>query len=275
MSVAWGDLGKVAPVDLLDVRLEAHWAAQALSAVGAAHVTPRPDDSHTGAVYHPELGALLGDPLSRSPERRVGLRLADLVLFVLDPDRTSAELRLEGHTLDDAFRFLARQLGGPALRLPSYELPEHPVSAGAPFSSGHEPNKRELALWYENAHAALSEVAERETGASSVRVWPHHFDIATLITVRAAHDAEQARSVGVGMSPGDSSYPEPYFYVAPWPHPRDRSSLPALPETAHWHVEGWVGAVLPASELCYTPDQHAALRAFLASAITACRTLVT
>jgi hypothetical protein len=271
MSAAWYDLGSVKPADLTDARLEAHWAAQALSAVGARLVDARPDDSHTGAVFRPDLGALLGEPLTRRPERRVGLRLAELVLFVLDPDRTSAELSLEGRTLDDAFRFLARQLGVPSLSQPSYDMPDHPVGSGAPFCSGHETDKRELALWYENANGVLEAVAAREPGASSVRVWPHHFDIATLITVAPAVDAENARTVGVGMSPGDASYAEPYFYVAPWPHPDEHQTERALPAGGHWHGEGWYGAVLTGSALLEAPHQHAALDAFLAAAISACR----
>jgi hypothetical protein len=47
----------------------------------------------------------------------------------------------------------------------------------------------------------------------------------------------------VGLSPGDSSYAEPYFYVTPWPYP-ESPALPQLPAGAAWHRTGWFGAVL-------------------------------
>jgi len=49
--------------------------------------------------------------------------------------------------------------------------------------------------------------------ASDVLCWPHHFDIATLVTF--ASD----RSSSVGLSPGDGSYDEPYYYVNVHPQP--------------------------------------------------------
>src|SRR5262249_57852622 len=75
---------------------------------------------------------------------------------------------------------------------------------------------------------------------SPILLGPHHFDIATLL------DFGESRTIGVGLSPGDSSYAEPYFYVSPSPVPKDRSG-PALP-VGHWHSQGWFGAVLTGSE---------------------------
>lgn len=65
------------------------------------------------------------------------------------------------------------------------------------------------------------------------------------------------RSVGVGLSPGDSGYPEPYVYVTPWPYPT--GELPALP-WGHWHTEGWTGAVLRGSALVQEPESSRSRR---------------
>jgi hypothetical protein len=57
-----------------------------------------------------------------------------------------------------------------------------------------------------------------------------------------AGGGESARSVGIGVSPGDSSYAQPYAYVSPWPYP-DRATLPPAPPPGHWHTEGFVAIV--------------------------------
>ena len=49
----------------------------------------------------------------------------------------------------------------------------------------------------------------------------------------------------MGLSPGDGTFAEPYFYLLPWPSPP--GELPKL-DGGHWHTEGWTGAVLEASE---------------------------
>ena len=121
----------------------------------------------------------------------------------------------------------------------------------------------------------MSEVAERQLGGAEVRCWPHHFDVAALLPLDPDGDPEQARAVGVGFSPGDRSYAEPYFYVSPWPYP-DAGELPRLPEGARWHTEGWVGLVLTAERIISVPadDQRRTIRQALVEGVATCRTLL-
>ena len=88
--------------------------------------------------------------------------------------------------------------------------------------------------------------------------------------------SNSSRSIGVGLSPGDESYDEPYFYVRPWPC-SGIPDLPPLEGEGKWHTEGWLGAVLPASHI---QAKHSALsqveqvRAFTKSAVPAARSLL-
>lgn len=86
-------------------------------------------------------------------------------------------------------------------------------------------------------------------------------------------EADAGRTIGAGLSPGDGSYDEPYFYVTPWPYPKGKA-FPALP-AGHWHTEFWTGAVLTGSELAaaggYPKD---VVRAFLAAAVEGCEGLL-
>ena len=117
-------------------------------------------------------------------------------------------------------------------------LPEHPVATGAPFHLAGSAAPAELERYYAGADRLLRGLRELNPGASPVRCWPHHFDLATLILLDPDADAETARSIGVGLSPGDAARPEPYFYVLPWPRPT--GDLPALDGGA-WNTGGWAG----------------------------------
>jgi hypothetical protein len=109
---------------------------------------------------------------------------------------------------------------------------------GAAFGREHLPTHAELAAWFGNADMLLREVTAGEPGASPVVCWPHHFDIATLVTFDdSTADPEQARSVGLGLSPGDAGHPEPYFYIGPWPRPTGED-LPSLPGCGAWDRDG-------------------------------------
>jgi hypothetical protein len=153
-----------------------------------------------------------------------------------------------------------------------WEMPAHPVGDGAPYEGAPLAAARtELAAWFANADRSLgrvrSDYVARQLTVSPVRCWPHHFDIAALIALEGG-DPEHARSVNAGLSPGDGSYDEPYFYVSPWPYP-DTKKLPPLPSPGHWHTEGFLAAVAPATQIASTADQQEAVDDFLDTAVAA------
>lgn len=273
----WAPLGARAPTDLAETRLAAHWAAQIPAAAGATLAEPKEDHSHTSLSWSKAHGALVGVALPDG--RRAGLSLADLALVVLSDDAVEARCALAGLTLEEGLTWLAGQLGGaalgrPALGRPAHGLPAHPAEEGAPFEAGDPGAREELARWFGDASALLEGVS-RERGASPVRCWPHHFDIATLLALDVLDEGggerggEEARSVGVGMTPGDGRYAEPYLYVTPWPYPAPAALAP-LP-LGRWHTDGWVGAVLTLTELV-GESQPAASQRFIEAAIRACLT---
>jgi hypothetical protein len=79
-------------------------------------------------------------------------------------------------------------------------------------------------------------------------------------------------TIGVGLSPGDTSYAEPYWYVSPYPYPAT-TALPAIAGNGFWHTQGWVGAVLPATRLIEPvgneAQQQQQVEAFLHAAVEA------
>ena len=263
---------------LAGARLAAHWAAQVVAAVGDALVPAESDDSHTSMEWDDGRGLLLGGPIPGGGVR-VGLSLAGLELVVLDGRQAERQrIPLEERTLTAALdlvtEVLAGLLGHPVERRPelrTYDMPAHPVGQGVPFAAPDRQGLAELARWYGNAAALMETVSDATPLASPVRCWPHHFDITTLLTLDPEEAGDDRRYIGFGLSPGDASYGEPYFYVNPWPYPGD-GELPELAGGGFWHREGWTGAVLPASRL--TPDgaaQGERVVAWLRSALAAVR----
>jgi len=282
----WERLGSVAAEPLLEARLTLHWAAQIAAAPGKQLLPPQQDVSEQSFQWDEGARALAQGTVAAAPPFRSALRPATLALALLDESGGAlAELPLSGRTLDEGYTWLktelesrlGRPLSCPLARTRSADgIPAHPVETDALFSFAHPEAFAEIARWYANADRLLRAVQAENPEASPVRCWPHHFDIATLLTLDPGADAEAARSIGVGLSPGDAGdmgRPEPYFYVTPWPYPKN-PALPALAGGGAWNTEGWVGAVLEARALVRGADPETQAREFLTSAITACRRLI-
>jgi len=276
--VSWHALGAVAPAALVDARLQLHHAAQLASALGLTFLEPRADDSHPNLGWDEELGALVGHATPVAGGLRAALWPAGLEVLLVGTDgATAGALPLAGQTLEAAYRWLEETLGGlgaglsaSGLRRTDYEIPDHAVARGVPFTEPG-PAHAELARWFSNGRAVLAAASLGVEDPSEVRIWPHHFDLGALVVLATHPDGSLARSIGLGLSPGDDNYPEPYFYVSPWPYP-EATVLPEL-AAGHWHTAGFTSAILAADELVAArPDeQERQLRAFLDAAVKASR----
>ena len=229
-------------------RAQLHTAAQIPGAVGRTYAERQDDFGHTTLAWDPATMSLLCQPLTGTSDR-IGLRLRDFTLVWVASDHTVvSEYSLNGHTIAEAYAQLAIELEGRGLSgdldmAAGYELDPTPQDGGEPFGGAAASGFRSYAEHFARGAAVLDDARAGLKGASTIRCWPHHFDIAVLHPLEAG-DAESARSIGFGLSPGDSSYEDAYWYVTPWPHP-SAEGLPPLSIGA-WHTEGWIGAVLPA-----------------------------
>jgi hypothetical protein len=255
----WSVLRQPAPGELGAAREVAHWAAQWATRAARANLAPAPDDSHSALAWDAGLGALVSAPLTAGSKAgaRVGLQLALLQLILIHGGGTEL-LHLEGctpRTVDDWLDLKLGALGlkpASGVKLP-YKVPPRPLRS--------EPGLAALARWFGAAADVLEEARARHArfrpGPSPVRLWPHHFDIALLVLLDPG-PAESARSIGIGVSPGDGYYAQPYAYISPYPAPRN-PQLPALPPGGHWHTNDFLAAVATADELLAQPDPRAAL----------------
>lgn len=275
MNNPWIAATSVAPSDLGDATLQLHWATQLVASAGQTFVEPRPDDSHRSMTWSPGLRSFVSDPFAGPYPFRLAVRPADLTLFLVGrEDDELGVLPLAGKTLDEAYAWfavgMATYLGGapPTIERPEYDMPEHPVMDSAPFSAGMTDELTALEAMFSGAGALLDGVVSSREDASPVRVWPHHFDIATLITIEQDANGKATKTLGIGFAPMGGGYSEWYGYVSPWPWP-EAGTLPGLEGAGFWHTDGWTGAVLPGADVAAAePGQRAELvEQYLAEAI--------
>ncbi len=268
------ELRRCMPKDLGHARALSHKMVQFVTKAARANLKAQTDDSHSNIGWSNSLKGFLSQPLmGKESDTFVGASISPLQLSVHRDAQVVAALPLENATTSDAAAWLDRELQQLGLNAASsvtlpYELPVDVADIGV-FSSGAESAALSaLSAWYELAHSLLSEFttanAKLDPGPSPVRCWPHHFDIATYVSLEGG-DFETAKGIGVGMSPGDESYDQPYFYIYPFPQ-LDAADLPALPSPGHWHREGFVGAIATAGEILSLPKIGDALPQFIADA---------
>jgi hypothetical protein len=205
----------------------------------------------------------------------IAIRPSDLTVLVLLNGNDLVSIPLDGLTISAATERVTAALATAGLDPARYtlrrhfEIPTHRLSEGGSFDASDSTALEQLTAWYANAASVLTRLAADNPGASEVRTWPHHFDIATLVA------AGPGKSNGVGLSPGDDYYDEPYFYVNVYPAPSEDRLVATLDGGGGWHTRDWVGAVLPGSRLSTdVTAQSQQVRDFLDSALSAGRSLL-
>lgn len=264
-------LGSSPAATLARARDTAHAAAQLLCRAAIANVAAQPDTSHTSLAWADAHGALVTQLMSTVlGPIHVALSFAPLQISILHAGKRSARLDLNGRRTDEAIAWLDERLElcglNPVsgIELP-YALPDAVAQLNRYVVGEDAQAYAELVAWYGLANEKLGALAQAKTehtqAPTPVRCWPHHFDIAIYVQLEDG-DLESARGIGAGMSPGDGTYNQPYFYINPFPAP-DAEQLPEAPSPGHWHLQGFVGACATREELLAGPAGAGGLGSFL------------
>jgi len=272
-------MGRTPPAALVEVRNLVHRAAQWPARAARANLSAVPDDSHSAFTWDASHAALLSRVLpAKGGGVRVGIRIARLELIITSGNNVADAFQLDGRTdpaagawIDSKLQALGLKPAGD-VKLP-YELPDHPAG-GRPHELGKLGRELgELSRWFGGPAEVLEEFAAKlaglRPGPGPMLCWPHHFDMATLVRLDAG-GGEAAHSVGVGVSPGDEFYAQPYVYVSPRP-PFEGENLPELPPPGRWHTKGFFGAVATGEEILAMKDRRRALLAFITGAFEIAR----
>jgi len=267
----WQRLDPSMATSLSDARLQLHHAAQLVAAMGISYLPHQADDSHTSMEWF--AGALASQVVGPKPFR-LAVRPNPFGLVIFVGDAPFALFNLNGRTIDEAAEWVKRRVGELGLDSSKYTLakhytiPDHPVARGARFDTTENFHFEELQGWFNDASVALFSIGDVVANTSPIRCWPHHFDIATLITMN------DGKTIGLGMEPGDVYYDEPYWYANMSPAPSADLPRGELHGGGQWHTKEWLGAVLPGSHMVGDEAQQASIGEFVISAINACAKLL-
>jgi hypothetical protein len=103
---------------------------------------------------------------------------------------------------------------------------------------------RFLGDWFGFGTLVIAEIRARAgegMDASSLNLWPEHFDVAAELG-----SEERGQRAGYGASPGDEEHTEPYIYVTPWQPP---------PGGELWNATAFSGAEMTYAELLDAENQ--------------------
>lgn len=278
-----------APRDLAAARVQMHRAAQWLARIARSYLPAADDDSHTALVWSDEPATTRAAPgggvaphlrlcepfPARTPvvaERLIAAYAPRAhALWFGNPERPNNVMPLAERGDDEIAAILLQALGSLGADEGAFST-ALPYDVPAPSPAAADADIDRLCTLFANANLVLADIAAREPGASPVRVWPHHFDMATLIALDAPGD-KGARSVGVGLSPGDETHAAPYVYVTPWPYP-PANALADAPSGLTWRTDGFTALIGDAQALMAGSDGEVRARAALDAAIAACRALL-
>ncbi len=245
----WKQLTSVDDNRHLEARGQLHQAVQLLTAVNISFVEHKADDSHTALLWDSDSLIFLSQPFGPGNNFQAGIRPEDLACLVFHNNEMLLNLRLNGTTLEQVasdLQFFLEDHGFPKNVFTMerhFELPPYTDRWASPFDTSDQVAFDMLAAAYADAYPVISGIAQADSRASNLLTWPHHFDMAVLIT------PSEGKSIGVGMSPGDASYTEPYYYVNTWPYPSDDQVNDTPLTLGKWHTKDWKGMVLTLDQI--------------------------
>ena len=253
-----------------------HHAAQFIALVGRHLVPQQTDDSNTNMQYLADQGLLAGNELSNG--LRLALQLTNLKLcFVDNAGMCENEIILSGKSKKIVFDELKNTLASLGIDVSNfinklhYEIPTHKLDEGAVFSINNKLYFQENTFYRHNAEIIINEIASSFDDVEPVRIWPHHFDTGTFITVAQNDKGELSKSIGLGWTIPDGMVDEPYYYLSFWSEKPTEGLKKLKPlDSGEWMMPGWNGAVLKNSEILKANSatgQHQLVKSFFNSGI--------
>jgi len=272
----WQRAEDIAPAALADARAQLHHALQLVADAG------RKLDAGSDTEYVGEARALATGLVRGTRPFRVGLAIGEFALLLTDrAGKVVRSLPLPGKTFAQAVHWLRAEvegLGADGQKITGdapYDLPDHKVAAGAPFSTASLDAMRKLGAYFVDAWRLLTCVSEQHAEGAPVRCSSESLDYGASIPF------DDGKQIDFGFRPGDDEHDEPYFYVALLPPPAlDEDELEELEELeggGEWRTEEWFGGVLSGSAYTiYDSElrQAAAAEAFFDSALEQARVLL-
>jgi len=275
MESTWQILNNISLKELAEARKQLHQAVQLVS-IPPRSFLPKVKDDHFASLRWNKKNNLLESQPWGKDKFKTAISFNNFSVLLFNADKKVIDgFELNNISYRNAYKklkMLIKQTGEDinklSLSLP-YEITSYQPTNDIEFNFFDESLFLELGNYFNNASLQLEDIVKKRTDATEVSCWPHHFDIATLIVLNDSKD--NYKSIGVGLSPGDDNYNQPYFYITPWPYTNiENMTLPVLPSGGFWHTKGWVGSVLTSENILkfnHAEKQFKTVKEFINSGI--------
>ena len=276
MKEIWKALTLAFNQELNDALQQQYHATQFIAMAGRHLISQQPDDSNTNMQYLPDQELLAGNELSNG--LGLALHLTDLKLcFVDQAGKCKNEISLVGKSKLQVFEELNKVLAGLGIDVSNfknelhYEIPSHKLDSGGSFIITDSKLFEENIKYRHNAELIMNNLVTLYPNTSSVRVWPHHYDTGSLLSVAYNEKGELSKSIGLGWAIPDGMVDEPYYYLSFWSDKpiEGFDKLPSL-DAGDWMMPNWNGGILKHSDLLKAGSaskQHELVKSFYHSGI--------
>lgn len=266
--MSWNHLSPVNLQEMASVREQLHQAVQSVAAVGRHFLESSPEDENAVLQWIPNPKRLAGKWIATKKGKfRASISFAEGKIYLIDESvRIIDSFEIHDNTFNQLMVWFEEHIGKLGLPVENfnvnlpYEIPVYPTQKKQSFDLSDMALCEAFAGYYANSRMALERMRPRFQNVGETTVWPHHFDQAISVKLKDSGNAETSSYLGLGMSPGDEHYGQPYFYVNSWPYAEEDQLKPL--KFGSWHTEDWVGAVFLAEEIWKVPNQPAALETF-------------
>jgi hypothetical protein len=260
------------PTMLTEARTLCHLACQWPSKAARANLAPADDDSHSNLGWQSDFDALVSHPLDDGQRRiQLGFSFSARALVWLVDGAVNDQLELRVETEASVKEWVDRHLASVSLQSTDKAVMPYELEDEADYSKFVQQGGAVSALgaWFGYGQQGMAHLIKEFGGrcveSPTIRCWPHHFDIGSLFVLETG-DPETARSIGVGLAPGDTSFDEPYFYCSPYPAP-NTDGLPPPAEPLFWNTAGFVSVILRSSKIDKQTDLNPLLDSAFSSAL--------
>ena len=222
--------------------------AQYLAAAGISFLEKKDDDSHSNLGFSIENSSMYSRPLNEN-----GNTLSvSYEKFILDwsSNVVSTSLRLDGTTHFEILKWIKKMGDKAAIKLPyeysfHYDFP-YQIKDNFVFKLLDANRLRELLNLRILAQSVLKTFLQDENLNSEIRIWPHHFDTGAY----AIFNDMTGDAIGLGLAVPDTVCGDHYLYISGYKGHEviDTSDFKPLLHGS-WGVNGFNGAILPATEI--------------------------